>query len=136
MRPVVRTFFIIWAVLASILALIFIIIASSMSANQQEVIQTLVDRGMAYQTAQESVAMTLTVLFTFGFVALAAGIYSAIMASIVVREGLKFPVRLTLSIAAIVLLILLPGILMLVDTIHTRNGVIEEPESEEPKESV
>ena len=133
MRPVIRTFFIIWAVLSFLLAIIFIIIASSMSANQAEVVATLQQRGMDLQTAQESVATTLAVMFTFGFVALADGVYSAILAALVMREGLKFPARLALSIVAIVLLVILPGVLMLIDTIRTRNGVKEE-ETKTPEE--
>ncbi len=134
MRNVTRSFFIIWAVLSFLLFIVFIIIATSMSANQAEVIATLQERGMDLETAKQSVAMTLSVMFFFSFFFLADGIYSGILAALVTREGLKFPVRLVLSIFSILLLVLVPGILMLIDTIRTRNGVPEE-EPKAPEES-
>ncbi len=135
MRPIVRSFAIIWAVLAAIVALIFIIIASSMSANQESVVQTLVERGVAIEVARQSVATTLSVLFAFGFIALGGAVYSGLMAFLVMRENLKFPARLAVSIVGILVFVLLPGILMLIDTIRFRNGVEEKPEDSEKETS-
>lgn len=132
MRPVIRTFSIIWAALAAIVALILIIVASSMMGTQADLIQVLVDKGMTLEEAQRSVASTVTVLFVMGFLALVSGIYCGIMAAFVMHDNIRFPVRLALSIVDIVLLALVPGILFLIDTIQTRNGLKAE-EKEEPK---
>lgn len=132
MRPVIRTFSIIWAALAAIVALILIIVASSMMGTQADMIQVLVDKGMTFEEAQRSVASTVTVLFVMGFFALVSAIYCGIMAAFVMRDNIRFPVRLALSIVDIVLLALVPGILFLIDTIQTRDGVKAE-EKEEPK---
>ena len=136
MKSVTRTFCIIWAVLSLIVAIIMIVMGSSLSMGKEEAAQVLIDTMHdTHEQAILSVENTIAVLLAFGFVSIATVVYSIILAVFVSNEKIGKIPSIVMGSVGIVLGSVLPGILFIVDSVQTRGKEKTEKEEEKPAES-
>lgn len=136
MKSVTRTFCIIWAVLSLIVAIIMIVMGSSLSMGKEEAAQVLIDTmHYTHEQAILSVENTIAVLLAFGFVSIATVVYSIILAVFVSNEKIGKIPGIVMGSVGIVLGSVLPGILFIVDSVQSRGKENTEKEEEKPAES-
>lgn len=138
LKDATRTIGIIWGVLATIVALALIIVASTLSANNAATLEQLIAGGMTEQEALAAIQATAAVVFVFAFVSLGSAVYSVVLATLVYRKGINRLVGIVLGAIAIVIFALVPGVLFIVDSVRNRTETgakeIEEPKEEEAAE--
>ena len=138
LKDATRTIGIIWGVLATIVALALIIVASTLSANNAATLEQLIAGGMTEQEALAAIQATAAVVFVFAFVSLGSAVYSVVLATLVYRKGINRIVGIVLGAIAIVIFALVPGVLFIVDSVRNRTETgakeIEEPKEEEAAE--
>lgn len=138
LKDATRTIGIIWGVLATIVALALIIVASTLSANNAATLEQLIAGGMTEEEALAAIQATAAVVFVFAFVSLGSAVYSVVLATLVYRKGLNRIVGIVLGAIAIVIFALVPGVLFIVDSVRNRTETgakeIEEPKEEEAAE--
>ena len=132
-KDATRTIGIIWGVLATIVALALIIVASTLSANNAATLEQLIAGGMTEQEALAAIQATAAVVFVFAFVSLGSAVYSVVLATLVYRKGINRIVGIVLGAIAIVIFALVPGVLFIVDSVRNRTETVAK-EIEEPKE--
>lgn len=140
MKDATRTISIIWGVLATLVSIILIIVASTLSANGDATLEQLIANGMTEAEARAAMESTATVIFIFAFISLGAAVYSVILATLVYRKKINRILGIVLGAIAVILGALVPGVLYIVDSVMHRdmNGAIEveekEPATEEKKD--
>lgn len=138
LKDATRTIGIIWGVLATIVALALIIVASTLSANNAATLEQLIAGGMPEEEALAAIQATAAVVFVFAFVSLGSAVYSVVLATLVYRKGINRIVGIVLGAIAIVIFALVPGVLFIVDSVRNRTETgakeIEEPKEEEAAE--
>lgn len=138
LKDATRTIGIIWGVLATIVALALIIVASTLSANNAATLEQLIAGGMTEQEALAAIQATAAVVFVFAFVSLGSAVYSVVLATLVYRKGINRIVGIVLGAIAVVIFALVPGVLFIVDSVRNRTETgakeIEEPKEEEAAE--
>ncbi|MBQ7244593.1 MAG: hypothetical protein IJS52_10405 [Bacilli bacterium] len=138
LKDATRTIGIIWGVLATIVALALIIVASNLSANNTATLEQLIAGGMTEEEALAAIQATAAVVFVFAFVSLGSAVYSVVLATLVYRKGLNRLVGIVLGAIAIAIFALVPGVLFIVDSLRNRTETgakeIEEPKEEEATE--
>ena len=138
LKDATRTIGIIWGVLATIVALALIIVASTLSANNAATLEQLIAGGMTEQEALAAIQATAAVVFVFAFVSLGSAVYSVVLATLVYRKGINRIIGIVLGAIAIVIFALVPGVLFIVDSVRNRTETgakeIEEPKEEEAAE--
>ena len=138
LKDATRTIGIIWGVLATIVALALIIVASTLSANNTATLEQLIAGGMTEEEALAAIQATAAVVFVFAFVSLGSAVYSVVLATLVYRKGLNRLVGIVLGAIAIAIFALVPGVLFIVDSLRNRTETgakeIEEPKEEEAAE--
>ena len=138
LKDATRTIGIIWGVLATIVALALMIVASTLSANNAATLEQLIAGGMTEQEALAAIQATAAVVFVFAFVSLGSAVYSVVLATLVYRKGINRLVGIVLGAIAIVIFALVPGVLFIVDSVRNRTETgakeIEEPKEEEAAE--
>ena len=136
LKDAAKTIAIIWGVLCSIVATILVIIASVFAFNHDATVAELVSKGMGEAEAASSTESVTAIFFIFAFVALAAGVYSIILASFVNRTNIRKVSGIILGSFAILLGVLVPGILFIIDSVKTRPAILgmNEVKEEEKKE--
>lgn len=138
LKDATRTIGIIWGVLATIVALALIIVASTLSANNAATLEQLIAGGMTEEEALAAIQATAAVVFVFAFVSLGSAVYSVVLATLVYRKGINRIVGIVLGAIAVVIFALVPGVLFIVDSVRNRTETgakeIEEPKEEEAAE--
>ena len=138
LKDATRTIGIIWGVLATIVALALIIVASTLSANNAATLEQLIAGGMTEEEALAAIQATAAVVFVFAFVSLGSAVYSVVLATLVYRKGINRIVGIVLGAIAVVIFALVPGVLFIVDSVRNRTETgakeIEEPKEEEATE--
>ena len=138
LKDATRTIGIIWGVLATIVALALIIVASTLSANNTATLEQLIAGGMTEEEALAAIQATAAVVFVFAFVSLGSAVYSVVLATLVYRKGFNRLVGIVLGAIAIAIFALVPGVLFIVDSLRNRTETgakeIEEPKEEEAAE--
>ena len=137
MKDATKTISIIWGVLATLVAIILIIVASTLTANGGPTVEQLVAGGMTEEEAYAAIAATSAVIFVFAFVSLGAAVYSVILGTLVHMKKINRVVGIVLGALAILIGSLVPGVLFIVDSVRSRdnNGLIEVAEEEKTEES-
>ena len=115
MKSTIRTFSIIWGILALIVAIALFIVSIVSVASKDAAVEQLVEEGYAYADAVSATETTTVLLFVFSGLSLLVTIYVFVLGAIVYKESLKKGARIALGVVALLLLILIPGILYLVD---------------------
>ena len=138
LKDATRTIGIIWGVLATIVALALMIVASTLSANNAATLEQLIAGGMTEEEALAAIQATAAVVFVFAFVSLGSAVYSVVLATLVYRKGINRIVGIVLGAIAVVIFALVPGVLFIVDSVRNRTETgakeIEEPKEEEAAE--
>ena len=138
MKDATKTISIIWGVLATIVFIALLVIATTLTGNNQATLEELISQGMSEDDAKVAIAATAAIIFVFAFIGLASAVYSVILATLVNNKKINRTVGIILGAAAIVLGSVLPGVLYIVDSVLNRdmNGAkpIEEPKEEKAEE--
>ena len=138
MKDATKTISIIWGVLATIVFIALLVIATTLTGNNQATLEELISQGMSEDDAKVAIAATAAIIFVFAFIGLASAVYSVVLATLVNNKKINRTVGIILGAAAIVLGSVLPGVLYIVDSVLNRdmNGAkpIEEPKEEKTEE--
>ncbi|MBR1847568.1 MAG: hypothetical protein IJ787_07640 [Bacilli bacterium] len=138
MKDATKTISIIWGVLATIVFIALLVIATTLTGNNQATLEELVSQGKSEDDAKVAIAATAAIIFVFAFIGLASAVYSVVLATLVNNKKINRTVGIILGAAAIVLGSVLPGVLYIVDSVLNRdmNGAkpIEEPKEEKTEE--
>ena len=138
MKDATKTISIIWGVLATIVFIALLVIATTLTGNNQATLEELVSQGKSEDDAKVAIAATAAIIFVFAFIGLASAVYSVVLATLVNNKKINRTVGIILAPAAIVLGSVLPGVLYIVDSVLNRdsNGAkpIEEPKEEKTEE--
>lgn len=138
MKDATKTISIIWGVLATIVFIALLVIATTLTGNNQATLEELISQGKSEDDAKVAIAATAAIIFVFAFIGLASAVYSVVLATLVNNKKINRTVGIILGAAAIVLGSVLPGVLYIVDSVLNRdmNGAkpIEEPKEEKTEE--
>lgn len=136
LKDATKTISIIWGVLSTLIFIALIVLATTLSANNEATIQELINQGMSEADAKAALASTAAIIFVFAFVTLASAVYSTVLATLVNNKRINRVIGIILGALAIILGALLPGILFIVDSVRHRdnNGAIAVESKEEKKE--
>ena len=125
MKSTIRTFSIVWGVLALIVAIALFVVSIVSVISKDAAVEQFVEEGYAYADAVSATKTTTVLLLVFSGVSLVVAIYVFILGAIVYKESLKKGARIALGVGALLLLILIPGILYLVDACRAESKPTE-----------